>query len=95
MTPAMQIALTATPLAAYFYALGLFHSGRRPRLVSGPVDVGLMAFGLGGWSPSGRSAGRSSAGWSGPDAGLLGLVDLGRRWWRSGRWSWPARPRSG
>jgi hypothetical protein len=48
MTPAMQIALSATPLAAYFYALGVFHSGRRPRLVSGPVDVGLLAFGLGG-----------------------------------------------
>jgi hypothetical protein len=47
-TPAMQVALTATPLAAYFYALGVFHSGRHPRMVAGPVDVGLLAFGLGG-----------------------------------------------
>ena len=43
MSVAVQIALTATPLAAYFYILGLFHSGGRPRLVSGPADVGLGA----------------------------------------------------
>ena len=58
MTTAMQIALTATPLAAYFYTLGVFHSGKRPRLVSGPVDFGLMAFGLGGlvaFGPFGRA----------------------------------------
>jgi hypothetical protein len=58
MTPAMQIALTATPLAVYFYALGVFHSGRRPRMVSGPLDVGLLAFGLGGlvaFGPFGRA----------------------------------------
>jgi hypothetical protein len=48
MTPATQIALTATPLAAYFYALGVFHSGRRPRMIAGPVDVGLLSIGLGG-----------------------------------------------
>ncbi len=58
MTPSVQIALTATPLAAYFYALGVIHGGRRPRMVPGPVDVGLMAFGLGGlvaFGPFGRS----------------------------------------
>jgi hypothetical protein len=48
MTPAMQITLTATPLAAYFYALGVFHGGRRPRMISGPVDVLLLTIGLGG-----------------------------------------------
>ena len=48
MTPAMQIALSATPLAAYFYYLGVLHGGKRPRLVSGPVDVALLAVGLGG-----------------------------------------------
>jgi hypothetical protein len=48
MTPALQITLTATPLAIYFYALSVFHGGRRPRMVAGPVDVGLLAFGLGG-----------------------------------------------
>ncbi len=58
MTPALQIALTATPLAAYFYTLGVFHSGRRPRMVSGPVDVGLLTFGVGGlvaFGPFGRA----------------------------------------
>src|SRR4051812_45378913 len=58
MTAAVQIALTATPLAAYFYALGLIHGGRRPVALSGPADVGLMATGLGGlvaFGPFGRS----------------------------------------
>jgi hypothetical protein len=58
MTPAMQIALTATPLAVYFYALGVFHSGRRPRLIAGPIDVAMLAFGLGGlvaFGPFGRA----------------------------------------
>lgn len=72
MTASVQIALTATPLAAYFYALGLFHSGSRPRLVRGPVDVGLMAFGLGGlvaFGPFGRSVlGRLA----GSDVGPMG-----------------------
>ena len=70
MTPAMQIALTATPLAAYFYALGVLHGGRRPRMVAGPVDVGLLAIGLGGlvaFGPFGRAVlGRmvgEQAGW--------------------------------
>ncbi len=58
MTLPMQIALTATPLATYFYALGVFHSGRRPRMVAGPVDVCLLAIGLGGlvaFGPFGRA----------------------------------------
>jgi hypothetical protein len=72
MSVAVQIALTATPLAAYFYVLGLFHGGRRPRLVSGPADVGLMAFGLGGlvaFGPFGRSV---LARLVGNEVGLLG-----------------------
>ena len=49
MTAAVQIALTATPIAAYLYALGLIHGGSTPRVaLSGPADVALMAFGLGG-----------------------------------------------
>jgi hypothetical protein len=71
MTPALQIALTATPLAAYFYALSVFHGGRRPWMVAGPVDVGLLAFGLGGlvaFGPFGRAVlGRMA----GEPAGLL------------------------
>jgi hypothetical protein len=72
MSAAVQIALTATPLAAYFYVLGVFHGGSRPRLVSGPADVGLMAFGLGGlvaFGPFGRSV---LARLVGNEVGLLG-----------------------
>ena len=58
MTPAMQVALTATPLAAYFYTLGVLHGGRRPKLISGPADFALLAGGLGGlvaFGPFGRA----------------------------------------
>jgi hypothetical protein len=58
MTPAMQIALTATPLAVYFYVLGVFHCGRGPRMIAGPIDVAMLAFGLGGlvaFGPFGRA----------------------------------------
>ncbi len=48
MTLAAQIALAATPLSAYFYMLALFQSGRRPRVVSGPLDLLLLAIGVGG-----------------------------------------------
>ena len=71
MTSATQIALTATPLAAYFYALGVLHSGKRPRMVGGPVDMGLLTLGLGGlvvFGPFGRAViGRLV----GAEAGLL------------------------
>ena len=85
MTPAMQIALTATPLAAYFYALGVFHSGRRPRMVAGPFDVALLAIGVGGlvaFGPFGRAViGRlagEGAGWVAWTiwVGLVGLWTL-------------------
>ncbi len=48
MILAAQIALTAIPLSAYFYILGTLQGGRRPRVVSGPVDFALLAFGAGG-----------------------------------------------
>lgn len=48
MTLASQVAVMTVPLAAYFGALGVLHSGPRPRLVSGPVDVVMLAGGLGG-----------------------------------------------
>jgi hypothetical protein len=72
MTSELQFALTATPLAGYFYALCVFHGGKRPRLVSGPVDVGLLAFGLGGlvaFGPFGRAVlGRLVGNHAGPVA---------------------------
>jgi hypothetical protein len=82
MTPSMQIALTATPLAVYFYALGVLHSGKRPMMVTGPVDVGLLAFGLGGvvaFGPFGRAVlGRVAGEGAGPLAWSIwvGLVAL-------------------
>jgi hypothetical protein len=36
------------PLALYFFILGKWHSGSRPRLVTGASDFGVLALGLGG-----------------------------------------------
>jgi hypothetical protein len=58
MTTELQIVLTAAPLACYFYLLGVFHSGKRPRMITGPVDSGLLTLGLGGlvaFGPFGRT----------------------------------------
>ena len=81
MTSALQITLTATPLAAYFYILGVLHSGRRPRLVAGPVDVGLLAMGLGGlvaFGPFGRAVlGRIVGEPAGPVAWSIWLALIG------------------
>ena len=75
MTFASQIALTATPLSAYFYALGLLHGGRTPKVVGGPADVALLGVGVGGlvaFGPLGQA--------------ILGLV-VGRE---AGPWDWLA-----
>lgn len=40
--------LIFAPLAAYFYALGLLNTGRRPKLVDGRSDFLLLASGLSG-----------------------------------------------
>ena len=48
MTATIRLSLALLPLASYFVFLGVLHSGRRPRVVSGPVDVGCLAFALGG-----------------------------------------------
>jgi hypothetical protein len=78
----LQIALTATPLAAYFFVLGILHSGKRPRMVSGPVDVGLLTFGVGGlvaFGPFGRAVlGRLVGEGAGPVAWIIwiGVVGL-------------------
>jgi hypothetical protein len=40
--------LIFAPLAAYFYALGLLNTGRRPKLVDGRTDFLLLASGLSG-----------------------------------------------
>jgi len=44
----MQVALTVGPLACYFYLVGVWQSGRHPRVVAGPVDLAILAFGVSG-----------------------------------------------
>lgn len=48
MTGPWQVLVTAGPLASYFSLLAIWHGGRHPRIISGPVDAALLAFGLGG-----------------------------------------------
>ena len=48
MTVSVRMALAFVPLAIYFFVLGRWQSGRRPKVVSGPADFLLLAFGLGG-----------------------------------------------
>lgn len=40
--------LMAAPLALYLGLLACWHGGRRPVVISGPADVALLSFGLGG-----------------------------------------------
>ncbi len=42
----MLIVLAVTPMAIYFYLLGIFHMSRRPVLISGTLDHVLLAVAL-------------------------------------------------
>jgi hypothetical protein len=44
----MLVALTVGPLACYFYVVGVWQSGRHPRVVAGPLDFAVLAFGVSG-----------------------------------------------
>ncbi len=48
MSLPMLVALTVGPLACYFYVVGVWQSGRHPRLVAGPLDFAVLAFGVSG-----------------------------------------------
>ncbi len=48
MMQTTQIPLMITPLAVYLYILGVWHSGRSPRVVSGRLDSCLLAAAI--WS---------------------------------------------
>lgn len=48
MSLPLQVALTVGPLACYFYVVGVWQSGRHPRVVAGPVDFAVLAFGVSG-----------------------------------------------
>ncbi len=47
MTGSVRLALALVPLATYFFVLGSWQSGRKPKMVAGPIDFGLLSFGLG------------------------------------------------
>jgi hypothetical protein len=44
----VRAALAFLPLSAYFFALGIWQGGTRPRVVSGAKDFGMLSLGLGG-----------------------------------------------
>ncbi len=48
MTGSARMGLALLPLAAYFFTLGIWQSGKRPRVIAGTTDFGLLAFGVGG-----------------------------------------------
>lgn len=48
MSVPLRTALALLPLALYFFVLGVWQSGRNPRLVSGSLDAFLLTVGLGG-----------------------------------------------
>jgi hypothetical protein len=48
MSLPIQVALTVGPLACYFYIVGVWQSGRRPRVIAGPVDFAVLALGVSG-----------------------------------------------
>jgi hypothetical protein len=48
MSLMMQVALTVGPLAGYFFIVGVWQSGKHPRVVAGPVDFAVLLFGVSG-----------------------------------------------
>jgi hypothetical protein len=57
MRTAVQLALMVGPLTVYLYVIAVWQSGRRPRIVAGPVDFAWLLFGLSGlvlFGPVGR-----------------------------------------
>ena len=48
MIATFRLALALVPLSVYFFLLGRWHSGSRPKLVTGARDFGVLALGLGG-----------------------------------------------
>ncbi len=79
MSPPLEMALTVGPLACYFYVVGVWQSGRHPRVVAGPLDVALLAFGVSGLvtvGPVGRVLMRLIFGMPGAWAWALWIVFL-------------------
>ncbi len=92
MSPFWQYALTVGPLGVYLWVVAFWQGGRHPRVVRGPVDSGMLAFGVGGvlaFGPVGQAIARFLS----PDPGLpqwAFLVSGLALWgcliaWRAGR----------
>jgi hypothetical protein len=80
MSLPMLVALTVGPLACYFYVVGVWQSGRHPRLVAGPLDFAVLAFGVSGLltvGPVGQLLMRLIFGLPGPWAWGLWFLFLG------------------
>jgi hypothetical protein len=80
MTGPIQLALMVGPFAVYLYVLGVWQSGRSPRVVAGPLDYLLLVFAITGlllFGPIGRALiGRFPAS-QGVWAGLALLSSIG------------------
>ena len=87
-----EVALVSVPMAIYLYALGVFHGGKHPRVVSGTVDLAWLMFGLSGLVAFGPMGQVAVAGVFGPEATatawsawVVGLIVLAGFVARTGR----------
>ncbi len=92
MASTTEITLVLIPMALYLYALGIFHGGKHPRLVSGVGDLAGLIFSLSGLVAFGPVGHVVVATLFGPDAAtvawtvwLTGLVIVAAIIARSGR----------
>jgi hypothetical protein len=92
MTSPVQLVLMVTPLAAYLYLVAIWQTGRHPRVVTGPVDLWLLALGVSGLvlaGPVGQLLVRTIFGRPGPlqwlVLGLVAFLVVGRLARRSSR----------
>src|SRR4051794_36665151 len=79
MTGLFQLGLMVGPLAFYFFVLAVWQAGRRPHVVSGPLDLALLAAAVGGlllFGPVGQALGAMLASRSGVVVGSVILAAL-------------------
>ena len=81
-----EVALVAVPMAVYLYALGGWHGGPHPRVITGGADLAWLMFGLSGliaFGPLGRTVVSAIFGpdpspwaWLVWSVGLLGIAGV-------------------